>query len=479
MLKPSGTYHPAVPIDSPLFLLAFLPVLLVLHAVCPRVLREGLLLAASLLFYAISSTATLPFFAASMLGNLILGLIIERAAGALRARLTALGVVLNLALLAWSKYLGFLAGTIPGLEFVKTMAPDAMPLGVSFFTFAAVAYLVDIGRGSAQAEKNPVRFCLFFSFFPKIAAGPIARHKDMAAGPQTPGLEDVRAGFARISIGLAKKVFIAGTLAPMADAAFGERAGNLDLGTAWLGLVSYSLQLYFDFAGYTDMAVGLGRVFGYRLPENFNYPYISQSVREFWRRWHMTLSLWFRDYLYIPLGGGRVAPWKIQRNLLVVFTLCGLWHGASWSFVIWGFWHGVFLSLERTSLGRLLDRLPRVFRHTYALFAVMLGWVFFRAPDLSHAWEYFRALAGMNPGGFGYTWMMRINHAYMLMLILAIAGAAQILPWLGSRLGGAQNGAALGTIRAAALSLLPPALLALSIMQLAAGTYSPFIYAQF
>jgi len=464
-------------LDSTLFLLAFLPVALVLYAICPRLLREPFLLAASLLFYALSSVATLPFFAASMLGNLVFGLAIERASGAWRGRLTALGVILNIAFLGWFKYLRFLAGAIPGLGFLNALAPAAMPLGISFFTFAAVAYLVDIGRGNSEAQRNPVRFCLFLSFFPKIAAGPIARHKDMAGSLVRPELQDVRVGLTRLAVGLGKKVFIAGTLAPMADAAFGERAGNLDMGTAWLGLASYALQLYFDFSGYTDMAVGLGRVFGYRLPENFNYPYISQSVREFWRRWHMTLSLWFRDYLYIPLGGGRVAPWKIQRNLLIVFALCGLWHGASWSFVVWGLWHGVFLSLERTAFGRALDRLPRIFRHGYAVLAVMLGWVFFRAPDLGHAWEYLRALAGLNPGGFDYSWMVRVNRQYMVMLALGVLGAAGALPWLDARLD--QSGKALGGIGAVARVVLPPALLALCVMQLAASTYAPFIYAQF
>jgi alginate O-acetyltransferase complex protein AlgI len=297
-------------------------------------------------------------------------------------------------------------------------------------------------------------------------------------------------------VGLAKKVLVAGAMAPMADAAFGERTGNLDMGTAWLGLLSYALQLYFDFSGYTDMAVGLGRMFGYRIPENFNYPYVSQSVREFWRRWHITLSSWFRDYLYIPLGGGRVAPWKVQRNLLVVFVLCGLWHGASWNFVIWGLWHGLFLALERTALGRAIDRLPRPVRHVYALAAVGLGWVFFRAPDLPHAWDYFQALAGRNSGSFDYTWMVRATREYLTLLALGILGSTPVLTWLRARpehpgsspgkdkdQGQSQLPTWLGArlARASALAglVLPPALLALSLMQLAAGTHSPFIYAQF
>jgi alginate O-acetyltransferase complex protein AlgI len=223
---------------------------------------------------------------------------------------------------------------------------------------------------------------------------------------------------------------------------------------------------------------------------------VSQSVREFWRRWHITLSSWFRDYLYIPLGGGRVAPWKVQRNLLVVFVLCGLWHGASWNYVIWGLWHGLFLALERTALGRAIDRLPRPVRHVYALAAVGLGWVFFRAPDLPHAWDYFQALAGRNSGSFDYTWMIRANRAYLAMLALGILGSAPALPFLRASLKRAgtpseMDGglgvnsrwprlvAVLGRAWNLAGLALPPALLTLAILKLAAGTYTPFIYAQF
>lgn len=462
-----------MPVDSPLFLLVFLPVLLGVFVLCPVRWRAALLLAASLLFYALSDATSLPLFALSIAFNMLVGLAIQQASGSRRDALIALGVGANLIFLAWSKYLGFLMAQIPGLGFLKAAAPASMPLGVSFFTFSAIAYLVDIGRGSCRAERNPVRFGLFLAFFPKITAGPIARWRDMfpeSGGTGRPGLEDVRVGLTRVAVGLAKKVLVAGAMAPMADAAFGEPAGHLDMGTAWLGLVSYSLQLYFDFSGYTDMAVGIGRMFGYNLPENFNYPYISQSVREFWRRWHITLSSWFRDYLYIPLGGGRVAPWKIQRNLLIVFVLCGLWHGASWSFVVWGLWHGVFLAMERTALGRALDALPRPLRHAYAILAVGLGWVFFRSADFTQAVAYFQALAGLTSGSFDYTWMVRVNREYLVVLALAVAGSAPVVPRLAARLGGAAPLAA---------RLLPPALLALALMQLAAGTHSPFIYAQF
>lgn len=477
-----------MPVDSPLFLLAFLPALLAAHALTPAGGRALLLLAASVGFYALSDSASLPVFAASVAINMLLGLGIGGTSGPARRALLTLGVAANLGLLAWSKYYLFAlaqlpqtASTAPALAFLAPLAPSGMPLGISFFTFAAVAYLVDIAKGRATAQTDPVRFGLFMAFFPKISAGPIARYQDMfpaeAPEPGRTGLEDLREGLARMGVGLAKKVLLAGSLAPLADAAFALPTGELDMGTAWLGLVCYSLQLYFDFSGYTDMAVGLGRMFGYRLPENFNYPYSAQSVREFWRRWHMTLSSWFRDYLYIPLGGGRAAPWRVQLNLLIVFALCGLWHGASWSFVVWGFWHGLFLALERTRIGRVLDALPRPARHAYALLAVGLGWVFFRAADLTSALAYMQALFSFHWEGFGYTWMVRVNHATLTVLALALAGSAPVVPWLASRLDALSSPPSL--MRAALARLLPPALLAAAILQLAAGTHSPFIYAQF
>lgn len=460
-------------LDSPLFLLVCLPGLLAVYALTPARRSQALLLCASLLFYALTDWTSLPVFLASVACNMLLALGIERCGPFWRKPLLTLAVTANLLLLGYAKYFTFLLGQIPGLEGMAAMAPKTLPLGVSFFTFAAIAYLVDVARGQCPASRDPVRFGLFMAFFPKITAGPIARFQQMfppggAVGRMS--LEGLCQGLSRFAVGLAKKTLVAGQLGVLADAAFSERPGNLDMGTAWLGLACYTLQLYYDFSGYTDMAVGLGRVFGYTVPENFNYPYAAQSVRQFWRRWHMTLSGWFRDYLYIPLGGGKTAPWKVYRNLLVVFTLCGLWHGASWSFVVWGLWHGVFLALERTALGHRLDQAPRPVRHAYCLLAVCLGWVFFRAPDFGAALSYLGALVGLGSSGFAYTWMTRINHQVFLIFVVALVGAIPAVPWLRERLGGAA---------ALAGAALPPVLLALSIMQLASGTLSPFIYAQF
>jgi alginate O-acetyltransferase complex protein AlgI len=483
--------HDYMSLDSPLFLFAFLPAVLAGFFAVPVRARPHVLLAASLIFTAMGDVSALPVLFFSILGNHALALAIGNARGAGRAarqkRLVALGVAANILYLAKAKYLAFAVSTLPFLEAVG-MDPAQVrglpPLGISFFTFQAVSYLVDVSRGQVAAENNVLRTALYLSFFPKMIAGPIARYATMLPGMllPRPALSDVAAGSVRFCLGLAKKTLLAGTLGPVADAAFSPRplGGTLDMATAWVGLLAYTGQIYFDFSGYTDMAVGLGRMFGLALPENFDHPYVSRSVREFWRRWHISLSTWFRDYLYIPLGGGRVGPARVQGNLLLVFVVCGLWHGANWTFVVWGLFHGLFLALERTRAGRLLDRAPAAVRHAYALSAVMLGWVFFRATDLPQAASYLGALFSFRFEGFDYTWMTAVSRQALCALAAAVVfslplgGPARRLAEAAGRLGPVGRGAA-----AAFTALAPAALAVLSAMQLAAGTYSPFIYARF
>ncbi len=447
--------------DSPLFLYGFLPAVLALFYLSPVGLRCGVLLAASAVYFFLADAAGLPVLAGAVVGNYLLGRLIDSSQGPARRRFVALGVAANVALLAFYKYV-----------------TDASVLGVSFFTFSAIAYVIDVGRGQLAAEKSGLRFAAAMAFFPKITAGPIARFGPLLpelAAPR-PTLADFREGGWRLAVGLAKKTLIAGALAPIADDAFSRSAG-LDMATAWLGLVCYTAQIYYDFSGYTDMAVGMGRMFGARLPENFDYPYIAQSVREFWRRWHISLSSWFRDYLYIPLGGGRAAPWRVQLNLLIVFALCGVWHGATANFLVWGLWHGVFLSLERTRLGRALDRAPAVVRHGYLLAAVMLGWVLFRASDFAVSAAYFKALFSFTAEGFDYVWMAVVTRQRLAALVAAAVFAVPlggVWDALCRRCGSAgADVAAWG--RLAALI----ALLGASAMAVAAGGYSPFIYARF
>jgi len=459
-LAAGGSCRPMIP-DSPLFLYYFLPLTLALFYLSPLALRSGVLLAASLTYFFLADAAGLPVLVAASLANFALGRLIDRAGPAGRGGLTALGVAGNIGLLAYYKYGGV-----------------AAPLGISFFTFQAVAYLIDVKRGTVPAEGNLARFTTAMAFFPKITAGPIARFGPLlpALARPRPTLADFQAGAFRFAVGLAKKTLVAGALAPVADAVFGRRTG-LDMGTAWLGLLCYSAQIYFDFSGYTDMALGLARLFGIPLPENFRHPYTAVSVRDFWRRWHISLSTWFRDYLYIPLGGGRVAPWRVRLNLLTVFALCGVWHGATLNFLAWGLWHGAFLTAERTRFGAWLDRLPAVARHGYLLLAVMLGWVLFRATDAGLAADYFQALFSFSLDGFPYTADTLITRQRLTALAAAVLFSMPLeAVWArGAALFGRYAGVATESGR----TLVMAVLLVASAMAIAAGAYSPFIYARF
>jgi alginate O-acetyltransferase complex protein AlgI len=473
--------------SSPIFLFAFLPVFLGLYLALPNVrLRNGLLLAGSLLFYAWGETVYVLILVASIAFNYGFGLWIERLRGRLAVgRILALAVSLNLLLLGVFKYANFLTenlNIVLGMLGVSPilLAPIHLPIGISFFTFQAITYVVDIHRGQASAQKNPLRVGLYIALFPQLIAGPIVRYRQIAEQLQsrTSRLEEVAEGVRRFIVGLAKKVLVANTLAVPADRIFAIPGAELEPAVAWLGIVCFSFQIYFDFAGYSDMAIGLGRCFGFRFPENFDWPLLSRSMREFWRRWHMSLSAFFRDYLYIPLGGNRGSTLRTGLNLIAVFFLCGLWHGASWNFVIWGGVHGAFLAAERLPLGARLEALPRAAQSLYVLGVVVLAWVFFRTDDLGHAGAYFTALAGLGEASGGrHPLALYLNGQVLFVLGLA---TLSVLPrfargWQALSRRAANPNWAMETLRLAALFFA----LALSGMSLAMGTHNPFIYFRF
>ncbi|MBF0512632.1 MAG: MBOAT family protein, partial [Desulfovibrionaceae bacterium] len=447
-------------------------------------------LTASLFFYAWSGPGVLPVLCVSIVFNYFLGRALgKRPANAAgqsgqsgRKRLLALGVAANLLALVYFKYLNFAIDNLPwlsGLGMKELAAETPLPLGISFFTFQAVAYLVDIYRQPDRAETSFTRLALSISFFPKITAGPIARHAAIAGdlAALKPSIDGLSEGAARFVMGLAKKVLIAGPLAPLANEAFSQAArhDSLDAPTAWVGLIAYGLQIYFDFSGYTDMAVGLGSMFGVRLPENFNYPYASVSVQDFWRRWHISLSSWLRDYLYIPLGGSRCSKARTYCNLVAVFVVCGLWHGAAWTFVAWGLWHGVFLAVERAGLSQFLDKCPKIAGRVYAVSAVMFGWVFFRAAGLRDAFNYLHSMFGFTVSGFDYYQMTFLTRQALASFALAALFCAPLAPRLR-----ALAARLLGPLPAEALRYgLILCLLAASVMQIAVGVATPFIYAKF
>jgi alginate O-acetyltransferase complex protein AlgI len=389
--------------SSAVFLFAFLPITLALYYLLNNSYRNILLLFASLLFYAWGE----PVYLILMIGSVLFNWAIGLAMSATRHRnlergILTLGVAANLLVLAHYKYTYFLISNlnylIEPITHTSLYAEQIpLPVGISFFTFHAISYIVDVYRRQADALKSPLEMGLYISLFPQLVAGPIIRYHDVASQllSRTNNIERFTSGIERFVYGLGKKIIIANTLGEIADQAFSATPGNLSAATAWIGIICYTLQIYFDFSGYSDMAIGLARMFGFELTENFNYPYISKSVREFWRRWHLSLSTWFRDYLYIPLGGNRGSAIRVRLNLLTVFFLCGLWHGASWNFAIWGLFHGALLVLERGKFGKLVDNAPAVVRHAYTIAMIMLGWVFFRADTLTQAVAYLQALAGL------------------------------------------------------------------------------------
>jgi alginate O-acetyltransferase complex protein AlgI len=486
----------------PVFLFGFLPLALAGYFLVPRPVRNGLLLAGSLLFYAWGEQEFIAVLLVSIILNYLLGLVLDRPltpdpsspGSAGRKWAVGLAVALNLGLLAAFKYADFLVANLNAALDACGLAPLPapgvhLPLGISFFTFHALSYVLDVYRGEVRALKNPVDFALYIAFFPQSIAGPIVRYHDLAAQlvERTVTREGFAAGARQFIYGLSKKMLIANTLAGPADAIFGLPASALTAGLAWLGAVCYTLQLYFDFSGYSDMAIGLARLFGFEFKPNFDYPYTSRSVTEFWRRWHMSLSSWFRDYLYVPLGGNRRGPVRTYLNLALVFFLCGLWHGASWTFVVWGLYHGAFLVLERLGLGRLLERLPSLLRRAYLLLAVVAGWVFFRAETFAGAVGMLRAAIGLGDGSaVEYTPAAYLANDAILALAAGAIFSAPVLPWLGRLRQGVLAGVrrtGLAQALDAAFAGLSVACLALLLlaaeMQVAGGTHNPFIYFRF
>jgi alginate O-acetyltransferase complex protein AlgI len=493
---------------EPTFLFLFLPLLLGLYFI--RGSREHaaygnwLLLTASIIFYAKGGGAFTWLMLASIAFNYWMAIAVDTVHGTpAAARRLAFAVTVNLVVLGVFKYANFIADNVNALFGIAHVAPVAvprvlLPIGISFFTFHAISYVIDVSRRDATAQKSPVHAALYLLLFPQLIAGPIIRYRDIAdqLARRTVSIDDFAYGVRRFVIGLAKKVLIANVVAGPADKIFAMPTAELSAAHAWLGIVCYTVQIYFDFSGYSDMAIGLGRMFGFRFPENFRWPYVATSVTAFWRRWHISLSTWFRDYLYIPLGGNRVSPARRYVNLVTVFFLCGLWHGASWNFVIWGLWHGSFLVIERVLFNRG-DRTDRrhlkgvavstssavpsglfawpVWPHIYTLLVVMIGWVFFRAETLPGAIAFFRAMAGLTDAApTVYTVAWYLTPELWLALVAGAIGSAPWVPAVAARIddGGNWSVALLNT--AALMTLL-----VLSIMSMAARTYNPFIYFRF
>ena len=478
---------------EPTFLFLFLPVLLGLYFLRREhsSYANWLLLIASVIFYAKGGGAFTWLMLGSITFNYWMAIAVDRARAARSARrVLAAAVAVNLIVLGIFKYANFLVDNVNALFLTLGVDPLSvprvlLPIGISFYTFHAISYVVDVYRRDASAQKSPVHAALYLLLFPQLIAGPIIRYRDIAdqLARRVVTLDDFAHGVRRFVIGLGKKVLVANTVAEVADKIFGMPHDQLTPAHAWLGIVCYTLQIYFDFSGYSDMAIGLGRMFGFRFPENFRWPYVADTVQEFWRRWHMSLSSWFRDYLYVPLGGNRVSPGRTYANLVTVFFLCGLWHGASWNFAIWGLFHGAFLVIERLGLASTVPRVWRPIRHAYLLLVVMVGWVFFRANTLPDALAFLAAMAGRGataPTPFAVQWYL--TPALRLALAAGVIGSLPIGPalarWRERTVAGAEDSGASWGFAAASASAIALVLVA-SIVQIAARTYNPFIYFRF
>jgi alginate O-acetyltransferase complex protein AlgI len=381
-----------VPFSSLLFLHLFLPAFLLAYWVAPRPAKNGVAIAASLVFYAWGAPRFLPVVIALGIVDFWVSHGIARLRGRPAARLLlAAGVTTHLSVLAYFKYSNFFFAQLD-----VAWAHVVLPIGVSFITFEEISYLTDVYRGDAQPARRLSQYLLFLTLFPHSIAGPIFRWKDLEAqlAERTESWTLVREGFERFARGLAKKVLVADSVAIIADSMFALPADQLTAPLAWLAAAAYAIQIYFDFSGYSDMAIGLGMMIGFRFKENFDCPYIAASLTEFWTRWHISLSRWMRDYLYIPLGGNRRGRPRAMVNLVIVFTLSGLWHGAAWTFVLWGLFHGVFVMFERL-LGKRRERIPLPLQHALTLVLVLVGWVFFRAPSAGRAAEMIAAMFGL------------------------------------------------------------------------------------
>lgn len=465
--------------SSIVFLFTFLPAVMILYYLLPVRFRNVILLLASLVFYAWGEPVYLFLMLLSILFNYFSGLDIARNLQDKRAakRSLVFNLIINLAVLGFFKYEGFVLDTLNGILPVHiSYHALPLPIGISFYTFQILSYIIDIYRGNVKVQTNLPNFALYVTMFPQLIAGPIVQYADV--DEQLASREVSRTKFGEGSMyfirGLAKKVLLANTSGMIFTEVSGLAKGNIAVMTAWLGAFAYMFQIYFDFSGYSDMAIGLGKMFGFEFNMNFNYPYVSKSITEFWRRWHISLSSWFRDYVYIPLGGSRVSKIKHIRNLLIVWFLTGLWHGAAWNFVAWGLYYGVILIIEKYLLSPVLDRLPDVVRHIYSIVLVVIGWVLFFSSSFGQAADYIRVMFGAGAHGFADRESMYLLTSNLILWLILIFGSTPLVHFRYEHMLRTKkwNTTIINSVVYAALFIV-------CIAYLVTETYNPFLYFRF
>jgi len=461
----------------------FLPILCAVYLLSKREYHNAILLVASLIFYAWGEPKYLAIMLLSILVNYFGAILVDRTVGGWKKFSLIITIALNLGSLIYFKYVDFIMENINTifhgqLDLIKI----ALPLGISFYTFQALSYVVDVYRGDCRVQKNIYKLALFICLFPQLIAGPILKYHDVAEQIESRevNFQKVDEGVKRFIVGLSKKMLIANTMGLIVDKIFVQAPDTFSPLVAWIGAIAYSFQLFFDFSGYSDMAIGLGLIFGFRFMENFNYPYVSKSITEFWRRWHISLSTWFKEYVYIPLGGNRRGKLKQLRNLGIVFLLTGIWHGASWNFVIWGVWHGFFIILEKvTGLSNESDnRFVNCLKHVYCILAFVIGWVIFRAENMDYACKYIKNMFGLMPvHDVQYVLAYYVDRYSLCIGLIALICALPVFSktkdWLQYD----------GTFKKKAANVFVNIWLILlfvfSVAAIAASTYNPFIYFRF
>lgn len=472
--------------SSTIFLWVFLPIVLIMYFIADKKFKNYILLISSIIFYTWGEPSYVVWILLSILINYVFGLLIQYAKGKLQENLILIiSLICNLGLLGYFKYFNFIVETINGIvgREALTVKEIALPIGISFYTFQALSYVVDVYRSKRndsklRAQKNILNLALYISFFPQLIAGPIVKYYDIEEQIYNREENTKRAayGIKRFILGLSKKILISNTMAAIADNIFALNMNDIGTPVAWLGIIAYTLQIYYDFSGYSDMAIGLGEIFGFTFMENFNYPYISKSIKEFWNRWHISLSSWFKEYLYIPLGGNRKGKIRTYINLIIVFFCTGLWHGASFSFIFWGLFHGFFQVIERLFLGKLLDKNKFKFLNTiYTMLVVIIGWVFFRVEDFKEALQYVKILFTNTKGNELFNIGMYLDREVILITIIGIlfSGIIQnLIPKIKEILYDRDN------IKLYQIIMLV-GLLYLCIVSVVSGTYNPFIYFRF
>ena len=463
--------------SSTIFLCVYLPLVLLGYYICPKKGKNLFLLIVSLIFYAWGEPKYVFLMIFSILVNYVFGLLMDKhRENKKRLKLLlVISVIIDLGLLSVFKYTDFIITNInsvfgAGFDLLNI----ALPIGISFYTFQAMSYTIDVYRDDVRVQRNLIDFGMYIAMFPQLIAGPIVRYSDVQdqLAERNVTTADFSEGIMRFVVGLGKKVLLANQMGAVWTQIY-ALGGDISALMAWTGAVAYTFQIYFDFSGYSDMAIGLGRMFGFKFPENFRYPYESVSITDFWRRWHITLSTWFKEYLYIPLGGNRRGLARQALNLLIVWTLTGFWHGAGWNFVMWGLYYFAILFIEKLFLLKALDKLPRLFRHAYALLLIVIGWVIFASDDVSVMLPYLGSMFGAN-GALGGMDVYTLLTRAALMVICCVA-STELPKRLFVTAAGKMNEKAAFTVK----SVLTLALLALSVVFLIGDSYNPFLYFRF